>query len=47
MTFAAAWAHAAPVEGWLTEAQGRRLHTAASAVAPAGRVVEIGTQVAI
>ena len=43
MTFAAAWAHARDVEGWLTEAQARRLHTAASAVAPGGRVVEIGS----
>ena len=43
MSFAAAWAHARDVEGWLTEAQARRLHTAAAAVAPAGRVVEIGS----
>lgn len=43
MTFAAAWTHARDVEGWLTEAQARRLHAAAAAVAPAGRVVEIGS----
>lgn len=43
MTFAAAWARARTVEGWLTEAQARRLHAAAAAVAPAGRVVEIGS----
>jgi predicted O-methyltransferase YrrM len=31
------------VEGWLTEAQARRLWTAAQRVAPGGRVVEIGS----
>ncbi|MGZ6641104.1 MAG: class I SAM-dependent methyltransferase [Solirubrobacteraceae bacterium] len=43
MTFDAAWAEARNVEGWLTVAQGRRLYAAAAAVAPAGRVVEIGS----
>jgi predicted O-methyltransferase YrrM len=43
VTFAAAWAHARDVEGWLTEAQARRLHAAAAAVVPGGCVVEIGS----
>lgn len=43
MSFEAAWAQADAVEGWLTEAQGRRLHTAAATSAPGGRVVEIGS----
>jgi Methyltransferase domain len=43
MSFAEAWAAASGVEGWLTEAQGRRLFTAAGAVAPGGRIVEIGS----
>jgi predicted O-methyltransferase YrrM len=38
-----AWAHARDVEGWLTEAQARRLFAAAAGVAPDGRVVEIGS----
>jgi predicted O-methyltransferase YrrM len=38
-----AWAHARDVEGWLTEAQARRLFAAAVGVAPGGRVVEIGS----
>ena len=38
-----AWAHARDVEGWLTEAQARRLFAAAAGVAPGGRVVEIGS----
>jgi predicted O-methyltransferase YrrM len=38
-----AWAHARDVEGWLTEAQARRLFAAAVGVAPRGRVVEIGS----
>ena len=46
MTFDDAWAHARDVEGWLTEAQARRLF-AAAALAGAGegvaRVVEIGS----
>jgi predicted O-methyltransferase YrrM len=41
--FEAAWAVARDVEGWLTEAQARRLFAAAAAVAPGGRVVEIGS----
>ena len=31
------------VEGWLSEDQARRLHEAAAAVAPPGRIVEIGS----
>jgi hypothetical protein len=38
-----AWAAARDVEGWLTEAQARRLFAAAAGVAPGGRVVEIGS----
>jgi predicted O-methyltransferase YrrM len=38
-----AWALARDVEGWLTEAQARRLFAAAAGVAPDGRVVEIGS----
>jgi predicted O-methyltransferase YrrM len=44
--FEAAWAVARDVEGWLTEAQARRLFTAAAAVGAGGgvvRVVEIGS----
>ena len=48
MTFAGAWAHARDVEGWLTEAQARRLHAAAAAVATtpraAGRQRNTGPQ---
>jgi predicted O-methyltransferase YrrM len=46
VTFEQAWAAARDVEGWLTEAQARRLHGAAAAVAAGGdvvRVVEIGS----
>ena len=43
MSFAAAWEAACDVEGWLTEAQARRLFAAAGAVAPGGRIVEIGS----
>jgi predicted O-methyltransferase YrrM len=43
VTFDDAWAHARDVEGWLTEAQARRLFAAAAGVAPGGRVVEIGS----
>ncbi|HEX6695521.1 MAG TPA: class I SAM-dependent methyltransferase [Solirubrobacteraceae bacterium] len=46
MTFDDAWAHARDVEGWLTEAQARRLFAAASRAAAAGHaptVVEIGS----
>ena len=43
MSFAAAWEAACDVEGWLTEAQARRLFAAAGAVAPVGRIVEIGS----
>jgi predicted O-methyltransferase YrrM len=43
VTFDDAWARARDVEGWLTEAQAQRLFAAAAAVAPDGRVVEIGS----
>jgi predicted O-methyltransferase YrrM len=46
VTFDDAWAHARDVEGWLTEAQARRLFAAAALVAAGGaavRVVEIGS----
>ncbi|MGZ4271895.1 MAG: hypothetical protein ACXVSX_22150, partial [Solirubrobacteraceae bacterium] len=46
MTFDEAWAHARDVEGWLTEAQARRLFAAAALVGAGGgvvRVVEIGS----
>ena len=46
MTFDDAWAHARDVEGWLTEAQARRLFAAATGVGADGgavRVVEIGS----
>jgi hypothetical protein len=41
--FDEAWATARDVEGWLTEAQARRLYDAAAAVGAGGRVVEIGS----
>jgi predicted O-methyltransferase YrrM len=41
--FEHAWSAARDVEGWLTEAQARRLYGAAAAVAPDGHVVEIGS----
>ena len=50
MTFDDAWAHARDVEGWLTEAQARRLFAAASRAGAGGnaaRVVEIGTQIVV
>jgi Methyltransferase domain len=43
MSFAEAWAAARDVEGWLTEAQARRLFGAAAAVPAGGRIVEIGS----
>jgi predicted O-methyltransferase YrrM len=43
MSFAEAWAAACDVEGWLTEAQARRLFAAAGAVPGGGRIVEIGS----
>ena len=45
MTFDDAWAHARDVEGWLTEAQARRLFAAAAGGGGRGRgrVVEIGS----
>jgi predicted O-methyltransferase YrrM len=43
VTFESSWAFARDVEGWLTEPQAQRLFAAASAVAPSGRVVEIGS----
>jgi hypothetical protein len=41
--FDTTFAQIAEVEGWLSEAQARRLWDAASAVAPGGQVVEIGS----
>ncbi len=41
--FDAAWAAAAPVDGWLTRAQGERLWRAAAGMREGGRVVEIGS----
>jgi predicted O-methyltransferase YrrM len=44
VTFDEAWAHASDVEGWLTEAQARRLFAAAAgAGGGVARVVEIGS----
>jgi hypothetical protein len=43
MSFAAAWDAGCDVEGWLTEAQARRLFAAAGAVPAGGRIVEIGS----
>lgn len=43
MSFAQVWARASGLEGWLTEAQGRALWDAASAVAPGSTLVEIGS----
>jgi predicted O-methyltransferase YrrM len=43
MRFEDAFAPAASVEGWLTEAQARRLWEAAQRVPPGGLVVEIGS----
>jgi len=46
VTFDDAWAHARDVEGWLTEAQARRLFAAATRPGAGGdavRVVEIGS----
>jgi predicted O-methyltransferase YrrM len=43
MSYAEAWAAASGVEGWLTEAQARRLYAAAAAVPAGGRIVEIGS----
>jgi hypothetical protein len=43
VSFAEAWAAARDVEGWLTEAQARRLFGAAAAVPAGGRIVEIGS----
>ena len=42
-TFAEAWSSADAVQGWLTEAQARRLWDAASKVPEGGRIVEIGS----
>ncbi|HEU4978917.1 MAG TPA: class I SAM-dependent methyltransferase [Solirubrobacteraceae bacterium] len=41
--FAAAWAAAREVEGWLTEAQAQRLWVAAAALPAGARIVEIGS----
>jgi SAM-dependent methyltransferase len=43
MSFPEAWTAARDVEGWLTEAQARRLFGAAAAVPAGGRIVEIGS----
>jgi hypothetical protein len=43
MSFGAAWAAARDIDGWLTEAQARRLFAAAGAVPAGGRIVEIGS----
>lgn len=43
MSFEDAWALARGAEGWLTEAQARRLWDAAAALGPAARIVEIGS----
>jgi methyltransferase family protein len=43
MSFGEAWDAARDVEGWLTEAQARRLFAAAGAVPSGGRIVEIGS----
>jgi predicted O-methyltransferase YrrM len=43
MSFAEAWGAARDAEGWLTEAQARRLYAAAGAVPAGGRIVEIGS----
>lgn len=42
-TFPAVWSSVAGVDGWLTEAQARRLHEAAAGLRPGQRVVEIGS----
>ena len=42
-TFAELWSSIDGVEGWLTEAQARRLADAAAAVGQGGRIVEIGS----
>lgn len=42
-SFDAAFAAARPVEGWLTEAQARRLYDRALTVRPGGLLVEIGS----
>ena len=41
--FEAAWSTVADVEGWLTEAQARRLWAAATPLEPPARIVEIGS----
>lgn len=41
--FAAAWAVADPIEGWLTRAQAAVLYDAAAALPPGSTVVEIGS----
>lgn len=43
MGYGEAWAQVEHLPGWLTEAQARDLHDAAAAVAPDGRIVEIGS----
>ena len=41
--FAAAWASAEPVPGWLTRSQAQRLFDSASRLEPSARIVEIGS----
>lgn len=43
MSFHDAWRRAAPIEGWLTDEQARRLYLAALTVPEGGQVVEIGS----
>ena len=42
-SFETAWAAVRDIEGWMTQAQGRRLFAAAGAVPAGGRIVEIGS----
>jgi predicted O-methyltransferase YrrM len=43
VSFDAAWAAVAGVDGWMTHGQGRALYEAAAACPPGGRIVEIGS----
>jgi predicted O-methyltransferase YrrM len=42
-SFSEAWRLAKPIEGWLTQAQGRRLYDAAARLGPGDVAVEIGS----
>ena len=42
-SFETAWAAVRDVEGWMTQAQGRRLFAAAGRLRPGARIVEIGS----